>query len=181
MALEAYRRAVEELKQMQAGEKWGLWRANGDTPVLLLACRPLQTAPPLPRTKKTDLQQNASAQQTLMQQQHENDMVLAELERLEAGGDGEDGNGDIVFKLMGPALVRQDQEEAVATVRKRLDFIRGELGRLEAKAQAIETGLAEGQANLAGLQAEAIKAQAGGGGGGGGGPAAAAVAAMAQT
>ena len=92
-----------------------------------------------------------------MQQQHENDMVLAELERLE-DGDGET-EGDQVFKLMGPALVRQDREEAVATIRKRLDFIKGELGRLESGAQALEKKMGEGQAKLAGLQAEAIAAQ----------------------
>ena len=135
----------------------------------------LLTAPPF-FFCSSDLQQNAGAQQTLMQQQHENDMVLAELERLE---DGEDGQAsDAVFKLMGPALVRQDRAEAVATVAKRLDFIKGELGRLEARAQAVEKRMGEAQQKLAGLQAEAIKAQGGGGAGGGGGTGSAAAAAV---
>jgi len=93
-----------------------------------------------------------------MQQQHENEMVLAELERLE--DEGPDGQaGDQVFKLMGPALVRQDRAEAVATISKRLDFIKGELGRLEGGAQALEKAMEEGQAKLAGLQADAIAQQ----------------------
>ncbi len=107
-----------------------------------------------------------------MQQAHENEMVLAELERLEDGdgeGDGEEGGGDLVFKLMGPALVRQDRAEAVATISKRLGFIKGELARLEEGAKGLEGRMDEARGKLAALQAEAIAAQGGGGGGGGGG------------
>ena len=134
------------------------------TPTYLTALAPPHPPPPHPFPLSPFafkvLQQNAAAQQTLMQQQHENDMVLAELERLE-DGDGEGKEGDAVFKLMGPALVRQDRPEAVATVRKRLGFIKGELGRLEAGAQEVEKKMGEAQQGLAGLQAEAVKAQGG--------------------
>lgn len=36
----------------------------------------------------------------------------------------------MVFKLIGPALIRQDLVEAKANVSKRLEFIGGELARL---------------------------------------------------
>lgn len=42
----------------------------------------------------------------------------------------EDGNN--VFKLVGPVLVKQDLLEAQANMQKRLDFIAGELSRVEA-------------------------------------------------
>ena len=47
-------------------------------------------------------------------------------------------DGDGVFKLMGPALVKQDREEAVATVRKRLDYIAAEVARLQAAVKEAE-------------------------------------------
>ena len=34
---------------------------------------------------------------------------------------------DVVFKLIGPALIRQDTAEAQASVNKRLDYIKGEM------------------------------------------------------
>eukprot|EP00891_Asterochloris_glomerata_P000385 jgi/Astpho2/385/gw1.00011.186.1_t len=50
-------------------------------------------------------------------------MVLQELKLLE-----EDAN---VYKLVGPVLVKQDLVEAKANVSKRLEFIRGEIERVE--------------------------------------------------
>ena len=38
--------------------------------------------------------------------------------------------GSVVYKLIGPALIRQDLVEANANVSKRLEFIGGELARL---------------------------------------------------
>jgi len=40
------------------------------------------------------------------------------------------GEDSAVFKLIGPALIRQDLVEAKANVSKRLEFIGGELSRL---------------------------------------------------
>ncbi|QRV80649.1 Prefoldin subunit [Ceratobasidium sp. AG-Ba] len=36
-----------------------------------------------------------------------------------------------VYKLIGPVLVKQDQEEAKSNVKKRLEYIRGEITRVE--------------------------------------------------
>jgi hypothetical protein len=43
-----------------------------------------------------------------------------------------------VYKLIGPALVEQDQSEAKQTVEKRLEFIRKEIERIEKQLRDIE-------------------------------------------
>jgi hypothetical protein len=65
-----------------------------------------------------------------------------------------------VFKLIGPALVRQEQPEAAANVRKRLDFIAAEVSRLDARAAALEEKAGKRQAALQQMQAEAQRLQA---------------------
>eukprot|EP00992_Anisonema_acinus_P003582 TRINITY_DN13394_c0_g1_i1.p1 TRINITY_DN13394_c0_g1~~TRINITY_DN13394_c0_g1_i1.p1 ORF type:complete len:152 (+),score=58.27 TRINITY_DN13394_c0_g1_i1:43-456(+) len=56
-------------------------------------------------------------------QQSENEMVKQELELMK--------EGDQVYKLIGPALVAQDKEDATAIVDKRLQYINSELARIE--------------------------------------------------
>uniref|UniRef100_A0A7S1XAN0 Prefoldin subunit 6 n=1 Tax=Tetraselmis chuii TaxID=63592 RepID=A0A7S1XAN0_9CHLO len=77
-----------------------------------------------------DIQKNHSARNTFMTQQGENEMVMKELELLE-----EDAN---VFKMIGPVLVKQDLVEAKANVGKRLDYIKGELSRMETGLKNLE-------------------------------------------
>lgn len=43
-----------------------------------------------------------------------------------------------VYKLIGPALIKQDPVEAKSNVETRLELIRSELGRLEGQARSIE-------------------------------------------
>lgn len=62
-----------------------------------------------------------SARQTLDSQLNENNLVKEELDRLE--------NDAKVFKLVGPALIRQETTEAKSNVDKRIDYITGELKR----------------------------------------------------
>lgn len=85
-------------------------------------------------------------------------MVLAELERVT--------DGDAVFKLTGGALLKQDPSVAVATVRKRLDYIGVELERLEGAATDLTSRAEKAQARVAAAQAAAVKAQAAAAGGG---------------
>ena len=66
-------------------------------------------------------QKTLLARQTLDSQMNENKLVKEELERLE-----EDAK---VFKLIGPALIRQDTTDAKQTVSKRIGYITGELKR----------------------------------------------------
>lgn len=57
-------------------------------------------------------------------------MVMEELGRLD------DSAG--VYKLIGPALVKQDPAEAKANVTKRLDYIRGEMERVDKQVKALQ-------------------------------------------
>ena len=66
-------------------------------------------------------QKTLSARQTLDSQLSENKLVKEEMDKLE-----EDSR---VFKLIGPALVRQDVQEAKSNVDKRIGYISGELKR----------------------------------------------------
>eukprot|EP01112_Ceratiomyxa_fruticulosa_P011867 TRINITY_DN3264_c0_g2_i1.p1 TRINITY_DN3264_c0_g2~~TRINITY_DN3264_c0_g2_i1.p1 ORF type:complete len:126 (+),score=27.58 TRINITY_DN3264_c0_g2_i1:95-472(+) len=59
----------------------------------------------------------------LLTQLNENEMVLQELKLLNSDAE--------VYKLIGPVLVKQEQSEAATNVQKRIDFIGGELKRLE--------------------------------------------------
>jgi len=50
-----------------------------------------------------------------------------------------------VYKLIGPALIKQDPVEARSNVGKRLEFINGELGRLDSRLKALEKQAADRQ------------------------------------
>jgi prefoldin beta subunit len=52
-------------------------------------------------------------------QQNENEMVHKELEISKTDAE--------IFKLIGPALVKQSRDEAISDVKKRIDFIKAEM------------------------------------------------------
>eukprot|EP00306_Pavlova_sp_CCMP459_P010762 CAMPEP_0185190574 /NCGR_PEP_ID=MMETSP1140-20130426/11042_1 /TAXON_ID=298111 /ORGANISM="Pavlova sp., Strain CCMP459" /LENGTH=250 /DNA_ID=CAMNT_0027757233 /DNA_START=20 /DNA_END=770 /DNA_ORIENTATION=- len=74
----------------------------------------------------------------------ENDMVVKELEYLE-----EDAK---VYKLIGPVLVQQDLVEVKANVSKRIEFIKGDVGRIDKQIKDLERKLEEQRAKVAKLQ-----------------------------
>lgn len=55
------------------------------------------------------------------------------------------GEDSVVYKLIGPALIRQDLVEAKANVSKRLEFIGGELARLLQQQRAPQEKLRRAQ------------------------------------
>ncbi|KAJ0050097.1 hypothetical protein NL108_011984, partial [Boleophthalmus pectinirostris] len=61
---------------------------------------------------------SVSARQKLETQLAENNFVKEELDMLDSA--------NTVYKLIGPVLVKQDLDEAKATVAKRLEYINGE-------------------------------------------------------
>ena len=65
---------------------------------------------------------NASRGQFL-QQANENELVKQELDLL--------GDGAPVYKLIGPVLMQQDLDDAKQNVAKRLDFIKGEIEKVD--------------------------------------------------
>jgi len=77
------------------------------------------------RETQESIQQLRSSLQHVLSQLAENEMVLSELELLE--GDDEEST---VYKMVGPVLIKQDLDEAVQTVKKRLEFINGEKSKI---------------------------------------------------
>ncbi|CAB9504489.1 Prefoldin subunit 6 [Seminavis robusta] len=83
--------------------------------------------------------------QVVMGQQTENEMVQTELNLLK---------DDVVYKRVGPALVRQELDDAKETVSKRLEFISKEQDKLKAKMSAMEKQLDEKGRKIAGMQTD---------------------------
>eukprot|EP00055_Hartaetosiga_balthica_P002397 m.3819 g.3819 ORF g.3819 m.3819 type:complete len:129 (+) comp2129_c0_seq1:39-425(+) len=67
--------------------------------------------------------QYITTREKLVTQLSENTMVKKELELVK--------EEDVVFKQIGPALVKQDHTEAKGNVQKRLDYIEAEVKRYE--------------------------------------------------
>nr|XP_033780794.1 prefoldin subunit 6 [Geotrypetes seraphini]XP_033780795.1 prefoldin subunit 6 [Geotrypetes seraphini] len=99
-----------------------------------------------------DLSKCMTARQKLEAQLTENNIVKEELDLLDASNK--------VFKLIGPVLVSQDLEEAKGTVRKRLDYIAGEIKRYETQMKDLEKKAEEHRDVLTKLQQDFQKAQA---------------------
>lgn len=79
---------------------------------------------------QVDLSKAIEARQRLDAQLSENELVKQEFTQLTAEND--------VYKQIGPVLVKQDQAEAKSNVETRLEFIRGEIKRLEGQIKDIE-------------------------------------------
>ncbi|KAB0394395.1 hypothetical protein E2I00_013377, partial [Balaenoptera physalus] len=77
--------------------------------------------------KDLNLSKSMSGRQKLEAQLTENNIELALL----------DGS-NMVFKLLGPVLVKQELGEARATVGKRLDYITAEIKRYESQLRDLE-------------------------------------------
>ncbi|KAF8502601.1 prefoldin subunit 6 [Russula emetica] len=95
---------------------------------------------------QVDLSNAVEARQRLDAQLSENELVKKEFTTLTPN--------NLVFKLVGPVLVKQDQAEAKSNVDKRLEFIRGEIKRIEAQLQEIEEKSEKQKMELVELQAE---------------------------
>ncbi|KAJ3515285.1 hypothetical protein NLJ89_g1862 [Agrocybe chaxingu] len=79
---------------------------------------------------QVELSQAVEARQRLDAQLSENELVKKEFAQLTPD--------NTVYKLMGPVLVQQDQAEAKSNVDTRLDFIRGEIRRVEGQIKEIQ-------------------------------------------
>lgn len=93
-----------------------------------------------------ELQGAAEARQKLEGQKQENLGVQKEFDRL--------GEGETIYKITGPVLLKQDKFEAEGTVKGRLDFISSEISRLENQ-------IKETQEKLENKKGEIIQLQAG--------------------
>jgi prefoldin beta subunit len=101
------------------------------------------------------LQSLMDGRAALQTQAHENEMVKSEFKLLE-----DDAS---VFKLVGPVLVKQDLQEARANVDKRIEYIKEELGRVDAQTKESEKKM-EAQRGVV-MQMQRAQADRQGGGG----------------
>ncbi|XP_069027741.1 prefoldin subunit 6 [Embiotoca jacksoni] len=98
-----------------------------------------------------DVSKSMSARQKLETQMTENNIVKEELDLLDSS--------NTVYKLIGPVLVKQDADEAKATVAKRLEYINGEIQRYETILKDMEKKSEQHREVLSSLQQEFQKAQ----------------------
>ncbi|XP_023659239.1 prefoldin subunit 6 [Paramormyrops kingsleyae] len=98
-----------------------------------------------------DVSKSMSARQKLEAQLTENNIVKEELNLLDSE--------NTVFKLIGPVLVKQDLDEAKATVSKRLEYINGEIQRYETLLKDLERKSDQHREVLTSLQQEYQRAQ----------------------
>ncbi|XP_005810985.1 prefoldin subunit 6 [Xiphophorus maculatus] len=98
-----------------------------------------------------DVSKSVSARQKLETQMAENNIVKEELDLLESS--------NTVFKLIGPVLVKQDLDEAKATVAKRLEYINGEIQRYETLLKDYQKKSEQQREVLTSLQQDLQKAQ----------------------
>jgi len=92
--------------------------------------------------KQITILENSRAQ--YLTQQNENELVLKELELLEEEAE--------VYKLIGPALLRQQKQEAISNVNKRIEFIGCELKKIEDTSSDLEKKQAEKRNKIMTLQ-----------------------------
>ncbi|NP_956807.1 prefoldin subunit 6 [Danio rerio] len=98
-----------------------------------------------------DVSKSMSARQKLEAQLTENNIVKEELALLDSQ--------NTVYKLIGPVLVKQDLDEAKATVGKRLEYINGEIQRYETLLKEMERKSEQHREVLSSLQQEYQRAQ----------------------
>ena len=99
-----------------------------------------------------DLSKSMSGRHKLEAQLTENDIVKEELALLD--------ESNVVFKLLGLVLVKQELGEARATVGKRLDYITAEIKRYESQLRGLERQSEQQRETLAQLQWEFQRVQA---------------------
>ncbi|KAF5834674.1 Prefoldin [Dunaliella salina] len=91
-----------------------------------------------------ELSKGIQARTQLTSQYNENESVIEELNRLD-----DDAN---VFKLIGPALIRQDLVEAKSNVSKRIEYIKNEMDRSDSQLKSLESKNKDKEAELIKLQ-----------------------------
>ncbi|KAF4344720.1 prefoldin beta subunit [Fusarium beomiforme] len=96
---------------------------------------------------QSELQNAVASRQKLEGQKQENVGVQQEFERLQ--------EGETIYKLTGPVLLKQDKFEAENTVKGRLDFISGEITRLESTIKETQEKLEKKKTEIIQIQTAA--------------------------
>ncbi|KAI5479991.1 prefoldin subunit 6 [Pseudohyphozyma bogoriensis] len=93
-----------------------------------------------------DFTKAVESRQRLDAQKSENESVKKEFETLTSGNK--------VYKLVGPVLLRQENDEAKANVANRLELINGEIKRVETQINDITKKLEEKKMELVHIQTQ---------------------------
>eukprot|EP00049_Salpingoeca_infusionum_P011611 m.202787 g.202787 ORF g.202787 m.202787 type:complete len:121 (-) comp14980_c0_seq2:2493-2855(-) len=89
------------------------------------------------QTLNGEMSAQVKQREQLQTQQSENSMVKKELDLVK--------EGEVVYKLVGPALLKQDLDEAKTNVAKRLEYIEKELTRYDGLIKTTEDKLEKAQ------------------------------------
>ncbi|KAI1398182.1 Prefoldin beta-like protein [Hypoxylon fuscum] len=92
-----------------------------------------------------ELQAAIQSRQKLEAQKQENTNVQKEFERLK--------DGENIYKLVGPVLLKQDKVEAESTVNGRLEFISKELERTEGQIKEFQDKVEKKKGEIIQIQA----------------------------
>jgi prefoldin beta subunit len=82
------------------------------------------------RSLEEDIIQKRGQLRHLLSQQNENEMVKQELGLL--------SDNAVVYKMVGPVLLKNELDDAKMTVNKRLEFISGEVKKVESSLEQME-------------------------------------------
>ncbi|KAJ9479833.1 Prefoldin subunit 6 [Pseudozyma hubeiensis] len=96
---------------------------------------------------QASFQTAVEARQQLDSQLRENEQVAKEFNRLKQDNQ--------VYKLIGPVLVKQDQVEAKTNVDKRIEFIKGEIERVESQIKDLTEKTEKKKVEIVALQSKA--------------------------
>merc|ERR1711933_25737 len=96
------------------------------------------------RQLQGEVTKNHTARLRFTQQLSESEMVKKELDLLDEEA--------VVYKLVGPALIRQDLVEAKANVDKRMQFMKKESDRLDNSLKSLESKQLQAQQEVSTLQ-----------------------------
>ncbi|KAI5898415.1 Prefoldin beta-like protein [Schizophyllum commune H4-8] len=99
-----------------------------------------------------ELQNAVEARQRLDAQLNENELVKKEFAQLTPD--------NVVFKQIGPALIKQDQAEAKSNVDTRLSFIQAEIKRVEGQLKDIQQRQEKKKAEIIEIQTAIQQQQA---------------------
>ncbi|KAI3396092.1 hypothetical protein diail_509 [Diaporthe ilicicola] len=102
---------------------------------------------------QTEMQTTVSSRQKLEAQKQENSGVKSEFGKLK--------DDEAIYKLIGPALLKQDKVEAEATVDGRLEFINKEIVRQEAQIKETQEKLERIKGDIIRIQTSAQSAAQG--------------------
>lgn len=101
---------------------------------------------------QSELSKMVASRQKLETQLQENKIVKEEFDKLKSGTK--------IYKLIGPVLLPQEQDEANSNVEKRLDFIKREITRVEEKIATEQSKFTQSRDALVKARTEKIQESA---------------------